>query len=190
MTRAQRERHSGQDLQGYPRLSEDSLRGKMFRDTRLMHPLPRLDEIDYDLDDDPRSVYFRQAELGVPIRMALMASLLGKIELSAAPIVKLAQERHVSSMGGFVCKNDQCITNGEGQRYLSHEFIVFRDQKLLLSCVYCAKVTRPRFIGHRETKLYATTDSPWARDLNAPVELFFATAEQARVAGFRPHETV
>ena len=46
-----------------------------------MHALPRTDEIAYELDSDPRAVYFRQAELGVPIRMALMAFLLNKIRL-------------------------------------------------------------------------------------------------------------
>jgi len=44
----------------------------------LMHPLPRVGEISYDVDEDPRAAYFRQTENGMYIRMALLAAVLGK----------------------------------------------------------------------------------------------------------------
>jgi aspartate carbamoyltransferase catalytic subunit len=44
----------------------------------IMHPLPRVGEISYALDDDPRAAYFRQMENGMYIRMALLAAVLGK----------------------------------------------------------------------------------------------------------------
>ena len=44
----------------------------------LMHPLPRLTEIHYSVDNDPRAAYFRQMENGMYIRMALLAAVLGK----------------------------------------------------------------------------------------------------------------
>jgi len=44
----------------------------------IMHPLPRLNEISIDVDSDPRAAYFRQAENGMYIRMALLAMTLGK----------------------------------------------------------------------------------------------------------------
>jgi len=44
----------------------------------VMHPLPRVNEIDYDVDNDDRSRYFQQAANGVPARMALLALLLGR----------------------------------------------------------------------------------------------------------------
>ena len=43
----------------------------------VMHPLPRVNEIDYDVDSDGRAYYFEQAGNGVPVRMALIAMLLG-----------------------------------------------------------------------------------------------------------------
>ena len=46
-------------------------------DAIVLHPLPRVDELDYALDGDPRAAYFRQAAYGVPVRMALIAALLG-----------------------------------------------------------------------------------------------------------------
>ena len=46
-------------------------------DALVMHPLPRVDELHYDIDADPRAAYFRQAAYGVPVRMALVAAMLG-----------------------------------------------------------------------------------------------------------------
>ncbi|CAF3934300.1 unnamed protein product, partial [Rotaria sp. Silwood1] len=48
--------------------------GKMI----VMHPLPRLDEISTAFDIDPRAAYFRQAENGLYIRMAILTILLSK----------------------------------------------------------------------------------------------------------------
>jgi aspartate carbamoyltransferase len=44
----------------------------------VMHPLPRVSEISYDVDKDPRAAYFRQMENGMYIRMALLAAVLGR----------------------------------------------------------------------------------------------------------------
>ena len=46
-------------------------------DMIVMHPLPRVNEISVDVDDDPRAMYFRQAQYGVYIRQALIMKLLG-----------------------------------------------------------------------------------------------------------------
>ena len=43
----------------------------------ILHPLPRVDEISVDVDDDPRAMYFTQALCGKYIRMALILKLLG-----------------------------------------------------------------------------------------------------------------
>lgn len=44
----------------------------------VMHPLPRVNELDYRVDRDPRAAYFRQVENGLYIRMALLAAVLGQ----------------------------------------------------------------------------------------------------------------
>lgn len=44
----------------------------------VMHPLPRVSEISKEFDTDPRAAYFRQAEYGMYVRMALLAMVLGK----------------------------------------------------------------------------------------------------------------
>ena len=56
-------------------LTANMLKGK---DTLIMDPLPRVNEIAADVDDLPNAVYFQQARNGVPVRMALLAMLLGK----------------------------------------------------------------------------------------------------------------
>ena len=45
---------------------------------KILHPLPRLNEITEDVDDTPYAYYFKQAENGVYVRMAIISYLLGK----------------------------------------------------------------------------------------------------------------
>ncbi len=44
----------------------------------VMHPLPRIDEISPEFDSDPRAAYFRQAEAGMYVRMALLAIVMDR----------------------------------------------------------------------------------------------------------------
>lgn len=48
------------------------------KDMIVLHPLPRVDEISTDFDNDPRAAYFRQMENGMYVRMALLALVMGK----------------------------------------------------------------------------------------------------------------
>jgi aspartate carbamoyltransferase catalytic subunit len=48
-------------------------------DLTIMHPLPRIREIAADVDGLPGAAYFRQARNGVPVRMALLALVLGRV---------------------------------------------------------------------------------------------------------------
>lgn len=80
MTRVQKERFFNEE--DYIRLKDsfilDAAKMKYAREDMLvLHPLPRVNEIATEVDDDPRAVYFRQAQLGVYVRMALIMMLLG-----------------------------------------------------------------------------------------------------------------
>jgi aspartate carbamoyltransferase catalytic subunit len=46
---------------------------------KIMHPLPRVDELSEDLDDTPHAVYFQQAHNGIPVRQALLSMVLGRV---------------------------------------------------------------------------------------------------------------
>ncbi len=80
MTRVQRERFS--DPIEYEKVKNVYvLRNAMLDNTkdnlRILHPLPRVNEIHTDVDENPKAYYFEQAENGVYARMAIMASILG-----------------------------------------------------------------------------------------------------------------
>ncbi|AOY75951.1 aspartate carbamoyltransferase [Clostridium formicaceticum] len=83
MTRIQRERFFNEEdyikLKDSYILNKDKLEHAK-EDLLVLHPLPRVNEISYDVDIDPRGKYFEQAKLGVYARMALMALLLGVVE--------------------------------------------------------------------------------------------------------------
>jgi aspartate carbamoyltransferase catalytic subunit len=80
MTRIQRERFFNEE--DYIRLKDiyilDGQKMKRAKkDMIVLHPLPRVNEISYEVDDDPRGCYFEQAKFGMFVRMALIAKLLG-----------------------------------------------------------------------------------------------------------------
>ena len=80
MTRVQKERFFNEE--DYIRLKDSFiLRRRMLEDAKegmiVMHPLPRVNEISTDVDDDPRAAYFFQALMGKYIRMALILFMLG-----------------------------------------------------------------------------------------------------------------
>lgn len=79
MTRVQRERFFNEEdyirLKDYYILNKEKLE-KAKENLCIMHPLPRVNEISVDVDDDPRAAYFRQVENGKYIRMALILKLL------------------------------------------------------------------------------------------------------------------
>jgi aspartate carbamoyltransferase catalytic subunit len=78
-TRIQKERFADPDdydsIKGIYRVDKRAL-SLMRKYAIVMHPLPRVDEIDPEVDDDPRAAYFRQARNGLQVRMALLDRLL------------------------------------------------------------------------------------------------------------------
>lgn len=75
MTRMQKERFSilDENVKNYGLTSQHLTVAK--NDLVIMHPLPRVDEIDKEIDDDPRAAYFRQMQNGLYIRMAILDSI-------------------------------------------------------------------------------------------------------------------
>ena len=86
MTRVQRERFFNEE--DYVRLKDFYILDKAKlslapADMLVLHPLPRVNEISVDVDNDPRAVYFKQAQYGVYVRMALILTLLGLTDRKA-----------------------------------------------------------------------------------------------------------
>ena len=102
-------------------------------DAMIMHPLPRVNELAYELDDDPRAAYFEQSANAVPIRMALIASLIGLEQL----ILTQPPKRDIST-ATHTCANTNCVTNYE--TYLIPERETFSGDVELQACAYCGSL--------------------------------------------------
>ncbi|MBQ1519165.1 MAG: aspartate carbamoyltransferase [Ruminococcus sp.] len=96
------------------------------QDMIVMHPLPRVDEITVEVDDDKRALYFTQAKYGMYVRMALIMTILSEKKPSETLKGKL--------YNGVKCCNPNCITNHE--EYLPKSFRSSGDETLL-ECEYC-----------------------------------------------------
>ena len=79
MTRVQRERFT--DLMEYERVNVYILKNDMLKNTRpnlkILHPLPRVHELAYDVDENPKAYYFQQAKNGLYAREAILCDVLG-----------------------------------------------------------------------------------------------------------------
>ncbi len=85
-------------------------------DLAVLHPLPRIDEIDRAVDDDPRAVYFRQAEYGMYVRMAIILLLVTEQPDGAVTLLPAREGEH--------CANPSCILEAEpyiGQKVLEED---------------------------------------------------------------------
>ncbi|MBS7610871.1 aspartate carbamoyltransferase [Candidatus Bathyarchaeota archaeon] len=83
VTRIQKERFSDisdyMKVKGSYKITLDHVK-KMREDAIIMHPLPRVDEIDYAVDQTPQAKYFKQVYYGLLVRMSLLALILGAVE--------------------------------------------------------------------------------------------------------------
>jgi aspartate carbamoyltransferase catalytic subunit len=185
MTRSQRERH-GADLgepTDLPSLKPEHLKKAKFKDTSVMHPLPRVDELSYELDKDPRAKYFKQAALGVSIRMALIAFLLGKIDLGSALPPPPPPEIYRSPLG-VRCANSACVSNREGRRYLFPEFFLVEERPPLLRCTFCGWEKSPLILGHLDSKKLHPANGAEAARIHLKNRVYFDTMDAAEAAGF------
>jgi aspartate carbamoyltransferase catalytic subunit len=97
---------------------------------RVMHPLPRVNEISVKVDNDPRAAYFRQALNGKFMRMALILKLLKE----AGEGKQMEEEKNVI-VNRLHCDNPRCITSCEQE--IDHVFKCVNPDKGIFRCVYC-----------------------------------------------------
>lgn len=127
MTRIQKERFSS--LETYERLKDTYVLNKnklknAKKDMIIMHPLPRVNEISIDVDDDPRACYFKQVENGKYMRMALILKLLNdKSGKTTKADGKVLDKK---------CTNKHCIITKEQE--LQNKF---KTVDGICKCIYC-----------------------------------------------------
>lgn len=132
MTRIQRERFDNiedyEKVKGVYKISKKEIVGKCKKSMIILHPLPRVDEINIDLDETKHAFYFQQAKNGIPTRMAIYCLALGLLE---SKIDRKIEESTQHSE--VVCKNKRCITHFENTK---NRVITKSKRKF---CYYCGK---------------------------------------------------
>ncbi|MBQ1302096.1 MAG: aspartate carbamoyltransferase [Firmicutes bacterium] len=139
MTRVQRERFS--DLDEYERIKDSCIlnmdKMKLAKeDMIVLHPLPRVNEIHYEVDNDKRACYFEQAENGMYVRMSLIMLLLDETGDFYNGRVLSVNDSVMSFLELDRCRNPKCITQIEPS--LRQRFITYGDG--IKVCDYCGAV--------------------------------------------------
>ncbi len=202
ITRLQKERlpatNGGQGQKDYPVVDKKLLKEKEFARTLVMHPLPRVDELARELDADERSMYFKQAALGIPIRMALMTLLLGTKEVTIPEAGDFFTKRIDHPLyqrdSGLRCENPVCVSRQETEmKYIKPEFKIVSDQPLTLRCTYCEHEIQPGYIasadwheGRLDSKKYHRADSHLTRKIKPENLIIFDSESTAQARGFKP----
>ncbi len=194
MTRPQRERQDAttDDQVDYLRIDTETFQGPAMRHALLMHPLPRTGEISAALDRDPRSVYFRQAAYGVPVRMALIAFLLERGAAGVAAPRPSRGDKGAIRVGPR-CANPNCVTRREDMP-TERGFRLHREASgnAYLVCEYCDHETRIQVIGNRKSRHFHVYEEPmygylegWVRD---DALVIFDSVKQAEEAGYKSYK--
>jgi aspartate carbamoyltransferase catalytic subunit len=196
ITRLQKERMTGKELNPaeYVRFDARALKTTRTQSAVVMHPLPRTNELAYELDSDPRAVYFEQAAAGVPVRMALIAWLIeksGAAEVRARPAAGMIRFK---SEAPPRCANPNCITRFEGA-YLRPRFQLARSADstiLALKCDFCERELKIEYVGHARSHRYYRFDEnlqgyvrQWIEEGSLAV---FESVKQAEEGGYEPYK--
>jgi aspartate carbamoyltransferase catalytic subunit len=194
VTRLQRERIINDHFKNgdYVHFDARALRTSRAQEAVVMHPLPRTDELAYELDSDPRAIYFEQAAAGVPVRMAIIAWLL---ERAAHEGIRRSAQPLIGFKNGPAprCANPSCISRHEGA-YLRPRFRLAKSADralLMLRCDYCERELSVDFVGNSSSRRYYRFDEnlngyvrQWIEDGTLAV---FETVKQAEESGYEPY---
>ena len=162
-----------------------AMAAESLRDAVVMHPLPRRDEISDEVDADPRSIYFKQAARGVPIRMAILAWLLGRVPLESAGEPSESVESYGVPVGPNPCPNPSCISRTE-TRHAEPRFRILDRDPLRVACAYCTRELSHAVIGCSRSRIFHAPQAGTIRLILPEHLVFFGNEEAAVEAGFRP----
>lgn len=141
MTRVQRERFLNEEdyirLKDYYILNKEKLK-RAKKDLAILHPLPRVNEIATDVDDDKRACYFKQVEYGKYIRMALILKLLEEKNNETPTKHTLDAEKTMVNIAK--CQNPRCITSEEKE--LDQVFTLTDAKNKVYRCKYCETILK------------------------------------------------
>jgi aspartate carbamoyltransferase catalytic subunit len=196
MTRKQKERMKEGSTNGsYPTIGPSFLHERRFKNTVVMHPLPRIDELSPEVDRDRRGVYFKQAAYGVPVRMALLKFVFDRAGGQVKMTKKSIRWFESPERSGPQCSNTNCITLTEPAS-AAKKFEVLSGGPggaLLLRCGYCDHRFKVQLIGHLKSKRYCAYDLSLAdtvKDWLKKRELaIFNSIKEAEELGYEPYQS-
>jgi pyrimidine operon attenuation protein/uracil phosphoribosyltransferase len=184
----------GAAANSYPTIGADFLNERRFQDTVVMHHLPRVDELSPEVDNDRRSIYFKQAAYGVPVRMALLKFLFDQRRVTRFTEPK-GGAYHDWLSSGPKCRNLNCVTLKESISTQRRSEIYFTDEMgaLIMRCAYCDHRFKIELIGHIKSKRYCAYDiafmetvRDWMRNRDLAV---FDSIKQAEELGYEPYKS-
>jgi aspartate carbamoyltransferase catalytic subunit len=195
VTRFQKERWAEASAD-YPRIDSNFLRESKYSDTAVLHPLPRVGELDVALDGDSRALYFHQASYGVPIRMALIDLLLtdpamqGLDRYSGGFATSPRPMYNRPYAAGVRCANPNCIVHDPLERdYIRDKFWLMDGGPAgaqRLRCVYCESNVDAHAAGNTKKREFTVLSvGPTERSSEIPAHLvFFRDRDEALQQGY------
>jgi aspartate carbamoyltransferase catalytic subunit len=206
VTRFQKERWTEKE-RPYPKIDAKFLGEAKYSDASVMHPLPRVNELDASFDSDRRAVYFQQAAYGVPIRMALISLLLHLHKTKSlrefnSGFTKPGHPVYAQPIGiGLQCDNPNCITGDPSERqYAANKFYVVEEEKAArckFRCVYCEKDVDENdaanfVVGDMTKQTYTEDLSTLLRGSDEKLRhlVIHRSAGDASAAGFQPRRAL
>lgn len=195
MTRKQKERMKEGANGKYPTIGAEFLRERRFKDTVVMHPLPRVDELSQEVDHDKRGIYFKQAAYGVPIRMALLKFLFDRNVAKAASKKSKTHWYESAERLGPQCRNGNCVTLAEpiSTRRRFEMLTGGPGGALILRCFYCDHRFKVQLVGNAASKRYCAYDIALAETIQAWFKkkelVIFDSLKEAEELGFEPFKS-
>ena len=196
MTRKQKERMKDGTTGGsYPTIGAGFLREERFKNTVVMHPLPRVDELSPEVDKDRRGIYFKQAAYGVPIRMALLKFLFDQCASGIVAAKKNRSRYESPERLGPQCANPNCVTLTEPSSTRKRFDLLFTGVggALILRCVYCDHRFKVQLVGHVKSKRYCAYDTALADTIKAWLKknelAIFNSIKEAEELAYEPYKS-
>jgi hypothetical protein len=193
MTRFQKERWT-EGAPDYPKVDAKYLGAERFKRASVLHPLPRVGELDVSFDQDIRAAYFRQAAYGVPIRMALIAVLMGSDQNTSLEHFEsgFRLTEHVYEQPrelGLLCTNPNCITRDPLDAVnATPKFLLIPASPPRLRCFYC-ECDRLDFVSGSKNRPYDRADEICPGPAEETLA-FFADESAAEAHGYRRSRTL
>ncbi|MGA8649114.1 MAG: hypothetical protein WB677_00540, partial [Xanthobacteraceae bacterium] len=177
-----------------PKIDAKFLGEAKYSQASVLHPLPRVGELDAKLDSDTRAVYFEQAAYGVPIRMALISLLLGLYKGKSLAKFQGGFSEQTARVYdqpfnvGISCSNNNCIVHDPMESpYVRNKFHIVKSElrkDCKLRCFYCESDIEQFVVASKKNRWFTDDTSALLKAGDLRDIIVFAQSTQAEERGF------